>query len=180
MTSAIQRTDVRGGDEESNNAVQASAPSPTSLPQAEVTGTPGLMVESTAAQSPNSLPDDELDSATPETESIGIPDSIELMGPPENSSFLLNTPITVYWDWPLALEDNQQFTLYLLKESEEFLVGDTAESSMGDQGYQLNFIPENFVNLEGDYTIQIRLEQFETSAIIAISKSRAVLFIRER
>jgi len=106
-------------------------------------------------------------------------DSIVFIGPPSNSIFSLQTPVTIYWDWPFYEDQNQLFAVYLMDDSGEYLAGTADEPSLGNRGYQLNFIPRDTVNSEGPYLIEIRLQQMESLAVLAVSNPRSIEFTLE-
>ncbi len=103
-------------------------------------------------------------------------ENIKLIGPPSNSFFSLQTPLTVYWDWPLEQENDQQFAVYLLDDSGEHLVGTADEPSLGNRGYQLSFVPGDKVNFDGPYLLEVRLEQVDSQGLIAASNPRTINF----
>lgn len=107
------------------------------------------------------------------------PTSIQINGPPEDSVFSFQTPLTIYWEWPFDQDESQRFTVYLQDEFGDYLAGMLNEPSLGDQGYQLSFVPADVVQSEGTYLVQIRLEYVEQQVIIATSKPRAIMFTRE-
>jgi hypothetical protein len=105
--------------------------------------------------------------------------AIQLKGPPDDSIFPLHAPITIYWDWPYGKEESYHFFVYLIDDSNEYLVGSAAEPSMGNHGYQLNFIPADTINFPGTFHIEIRLEEKETLFVSASSDPRKLTLTQD-
>lgn len=62
---------------------------------------------------------------------------IQLLGPPPDSTFAPDATISFYWQWPLPLNEDQVFEVYLLAEDEETLLGTVYEPNVGDS-YRLH------------------------------------------
>jgi hypothetical protein len=103
--------------------------------------------------------------------------TIQLSGPPPDSSFYLNDPMSIYWSWPLELTDDQQFAIYLLIDQTKYLAGIVQEPALGNQGYQLKFDPGNMVEDEGTYQLEVRLERKRSQTILVASSPRTVSFV---
>jgi hypothetical protein len=83
---------------------------------------------------------------------------IELLGPPGESRFRLNDNISFYWDWPLALEVNQRFAVYLREGGDEWLLGAVDQSNMGSS-FRLRANPAELVAEPAQYEWLVRLER---------------------
>jgi hypothetical protein len=101
---------------------------------------------------------------------------IQLVGPPPDSSFYLDDPVSTIWTWPLPQETGQQFAIYLVTDENEFLAGTVKDPSLGDYGYQLTYFPGDVVDSEGTYLLQIRLQQITSQKELATSIPRKLTF----
>jgi hypothetical protein len=88
---------------------------------------------------------------------------IDLLGPPEESRFQLNGDISFYWDWPLPLEANQRFAVYLREGGDEWLLGAVDQSNMGSS-FRLRANPAEFVAEPERYEWLVRLERMPGTA----------------
>lgn len=82
---------------------------------------------------------------------------IQLLGPPANSSFRLDDPVSFYWDWPLALGPNQRFAVYLRAGSDEWLLGAVEHNNLGS-AYRLRAELTELVSQPAQYEWLVRLE----------------------
>ncbi len=104
-------------------------------------------------------------------------DDLKIKGPPSESAFTLDSPVTLYWTWPdNYIKKQHQFSVYLLGEFEEWLIGTRDEPSLGDFGYHINFTPGKIVESPGKYDIEIRLEQKEPH-LIALRSNRVPVIL---
>ena len=101
---------------------------------------------------------------------------IQLIGPPPDSSFHLEDPLSTIWTWPLPQEAGQQFAVFLVTDENEFLAGTVKDPSLGDFGYQLTYSPGDVVNSEGTYLLQIRLQQTMSQIDLVTSIPRKLTF----
>jgi hypothetical protein len=84
--------------------------------------------------------------------------TIQLLGPPEESNFLLDSSISFYWNWPLSLETNQRFTVYLRMGGEEWPLGVVEQRNMG-ASFRLHVNPSELVSEPAAYEWVVKLEQ---------------------
>ena len=143
------------------NANASIAASPTNLPNVIVSAT---------QQSK------EIDT-TPLPPTLPANTEIQLIGPPPDSSFYLDDPISTIWTWPLPQEPGQQFSVYLVTGENEYLAGTVKEPSLGDFGYQLTYLPDDVVNSEGTYLLLIRLQQIRPQGDLVTSIPRTLTFL---
>ena len=101
---------------------------------------------------------------------------IQLVGPPPDSSFYLDDPLSTIWTWPLPQETGQQFAVYLFSDENEFLAGTVKDPSLGAFGYQLTYFPGDVVDSEGTYLLQIRLQQIRSKIDLVTSIPRKLTF----
>ena len=94
---------------------------------------------------------------------------IQLIGPPPDSSFYLDDPLSTIWIWPLPQEAGQQFAVFLVTDENEVLAGTVKDPSLGDFGYQLTYFPGDVVNSEGTFLLQIRLQQIKSQIDLVTS-----------
>ncbi len=102
---------------------------------------------------------------------------IQLLGPPPDSSFYLDDPLSAIWLWPLPRETGQQFAIYLVTDENEYLAGTVKDPSIGAFGYQLTYFPGDVVSSEGTYHLQIRLQQIRPQVDLVSSVPRLLTFI---
>ena len=102
-------------------------------------------------------------------------EDLEIFGPPTRSVFSLHTPVTIYWNWPFDLEGSLYFSVYLLNDSGEQLIGSVYEPSLGKLGYQLTFIPFETVESPGSYFFEVRMENDELGNGLIISDQRTLI-----
>ncbi|RMG99564.1 MAG: hypothetical protein D6706_05265, partial [Chloroflexi bacterium] len=96
---------------------------------------------------------------------------IELLGPPPDTTWVGNQPVTFYWQWPYPLANNQQFVVVIQTNGEEQRLGAVDQPNLGT-GYRLQAVlPTN-----GELVWEVRLE---TKAALAplISSERRILTI---
>lgn len=166
-------------EKESATANQAPTP-PVSTLEPSITQnlTPfptSTLTEAAAIPIGTESPRIEIPAVVETTDQTILPD-IQLYGPPPNSIFSLQTPLTVYWDWPYENIEDRHFSLYLVDESGEYLAGTVNEPSLGNRGFQLNFVPADVLKAEGAYLIEIHLEQIDPFITLADSNPRAIFF----
>jgi hypothetical protein len=94
---------------------------------------------------------------TPLPSQISPDTVIELLGPPGETLFRLNDSISFYWNWPLALEVNQRFAVYLRASGNEWLLGTVDENNMGTS-FRLRATPAELVAEPAQYQWLVRLE----------------------
>ncbi|MCB9430553.1 MAG: hypothetical protein H6668_01075 [Ardenticatenaceae bacterium] len=119
-----------GGEE-----TAVSPPSATTTPPATPTSLPAPTETDTGNAATPLPPTPTAQPATP------LPaDNIILLGPPAGSTFPANTPITLFWQWPHPLTDEQQFSVYWQQDKQTQLLGRLTEPNFGDL-FQLQTTP---------------------------------------
>lgn len=108
--------------------------------------------------------------ATPQITPRGQTITISILGPPTNSSFSKDTPVSIYWNWPDAnLNEGYRFSVYIIDDFEERIVGTANEPALGSHGFQINFLPDDLNITPGTYQLEIRLESDSSDTVIAKS-----------
>lgn len=82
---------------------------------------------------------------------------IQLLGPPTESSFQLNDPISFYWNWPFTLGPDQRFAVYLRAGSDEWLLGTVEHNNLGS-AFRLRAELMELVSQAAQYEWLVRLE----------------------
>ncbi len=136
-------------EKESATTTNQASTSPESILEPSITQslTPlptSTLTESAAIPIGTESPDIDFPAVVEPLDETILPD-IQLYGPPPNSVFSLQTPLTVYWDWPYENFEDRHFSLYLVDDSGEYLAGTVNEPSLGNRGFQLNFVPADIL-----------------------------------
>lgn len=149
---ATTLTQTEEGEEEAETVGSATI-TPPLLGLATPWGVIGRDVESPPVAIPVAT------TPTPTTVVSSLPPeaTIQLLGPPADSSFRLDDRISFYWDWPLALEANQRFAVYLRAGSDEWLLGVVESNNLGS-AFRLSARPTELVSQPTQYEWQVRLE----------------------
>jgi hypothetical protein len=84
---------------------------------------------------------------------------IELLGPPQGSSFALDptNQLIFTWSWPVALEANQRFGVYLTASGRTFRIGSVSQTLLGNQ-YQFKTLATSVPVRPGPAEWHVRLE----------------------
>lgn len=113
--------------------------------------------------------------AAPLAEVEGV---VVVYGPPPESAFHLDEPITFYWSWPEPLTEEQQFSLYLRSNAGEQRIGTISEANLG-RAYWLSATLADRVSGPGPVAWHVRLEEVSGDRTFARSPER-VLSLRGR
>ncbi len=98
---------------------------------------------------------------------------IQLLGPPEDSIFSKNQPLSFYWQWPLTLAEDQFFTVTLFVNDQLLDIGSVNEPNVGlSYRWQLN--PASIPNSAEMIQWQIRLFSENSDTPLMISENRVV------
>ena len=161
---------------DSNNDKIGIPPSPSMMPtsnaNASIPATPTSLENATVSVMERN---NEFDT-TPIPQTLPVNAQIQLIGPPPDSSFYLEDPLSTIWTWPLPQESGQQFAVYLITDENEYLAGTVKDPSLGAIGYQLTYFPDDIVNSEGTYLLQIRLQQIRPQIDLVTSVPRTLTF----
>ncbi len=117
---------------------------------------------------------------TPSPQPTLPPDAtITLNGPPEGSSFPSTSTITFYWDWPLLLAENQQFTLSLTNGDQEHQIATVNDQNLGRQYAATVDLGSIEQTPESSLSWQIKLIDSDSGTILAQSERRKLMFISQ-
>jgi PKD repeat protein len=85
--------------------------------------------------------------------------TIQLLGPPQESQFALSSDnfLIFTWSWPLPLQPDERFGLYLNAQGRFVQIGAVNEPA-GENQYQLKVNAANVPAAPGDHQWQVRLE----------------------
>ena len=161
---------------ESDNEKIGKPPSPSMMPTGNAnTSIPASPTSRTNVTVTATQRSNEIDT-TPLPPTPPANAQIQLIGPPPDSSFYLDDPLSTIWTWPLPQEAGQQFAVFLVTDENEFLAGTVKDPSLGDFGYQLTYFPGDVVNSEGTFLLQIRLQQIKSQIDLVTSVPRKLTF----
>ncbi|MCP4363065.1 MAG: hypothetical protein GY796_34110 [Chloroflexi bacterium] len=99
--------------------------------------------------------------------------TITLLGPPLNGRYQPSDRINFYWQWPLPLTEEQQFSLVWLVDGEVRSLGTLTEPNLG-LNYRLTATAPGNVN---NVTWQMRLELISTGESLVVSEERPLLIL---
>jgi hypothetical protein len=99
---------------------------------------------------------------------------IQLLGPPDDGRFELDDDVSFYWKWPLALEANQRFGVYLRRGGDEWLLGAVERANMGSFFY-LRARAADLVAEPAQYEWLVRLETRPVAAADGSTADTVVL-----
>jgi hypothetical protein len=119
--------------------------------------------------------------AVPPPTSILIPTlpptaTITLLGPPDQSRFMVEDNITVYWTWPLLLTEDQYFGVYLQEETEESRIGRLEEANFGT-GYRWQTEAQYLTDDGGEVSYLIKLETILANEPLITSEPRTIFIL---
>lgn len=100
---------------------------------------------------------------------------ITLLGPEAGVSLPSGTVLDLTWNWPLALEADQQFVVYLVNANGATPIG-FASSPVEGTRYALR-LAGDWAFPTGDYQWQVKLESRSAVAILAESELRPLTFL---
>ncbi len=169
-------------NESSLQANPTAAPTPLSTKPSEVADAAGTPVIS--GQPPIATAIRNGSPATPEP-SVPPPsptptpppeDAAVLLGPPVDSSFSVDSPVTFYWQSDKRLEEDQLFVLHIFSEAGEQAASVISASELGS-GYQAGFVADSLDLPPGDYLWQVRLLGQPAGPLLAVSEQRPITFV---
>jgi len=170
------------------------APLPTATPEANKAETAvstkfstDIPTEPAPLKSVTPAPDNELPTlaatAVPPAEVTLIPQptlpptaTIILLGPPDQSRFMAEDNITVYWTWPLPLAEDQYFGIYLQEETGDSRIGRLEEANFGT-GYRWQTEAQYLTDDGGEVSYLIKLETILTDTPLITSEPRALFIL---
>lgn len=98
---------------------------------------------------------------------------IELLGPPDDSVLPADAPVSLFWTWPLDLNEGQRFVVYLLVADEERPLPPLTEPNMGS-GYHAQLQPADLSDLGSEFRWQVRLESDANTSPLRASDTRTL------
>ena len=101
-------------------------------------------------------------------------DVAQLLGPPENSRFSRRDTISFYWQAARELQEDQQFTLYLIDSGgNEHQLATVVEANLG-QLFQTSTLPAKHQLGAGSYSWEVRLGEGAQEGDLGRSERRAI------
>ena len=104
---------------------------------------------------------------------------IQLLGPPTDSTFAAEATVSFYWQWPLALSEDQFFAVTLLTEDGVQIVGTVHEPNVGDH-YRLHMRLEDVGRTAVSLQWQVTLSTTFTPQPLRTSETRSLQILESR
>ncbi|MEZ4512736.1 MAG: hypothetical protein R3C62_12735 [Chloroflexota bacterium] len=142
-----------------------SPPTPAPPPTLTTPPTPTTVATAETAVSPPPT-------ATSQPVSTLPPGDITLLGPPAGSTFPVNTPITLFWQWPHPLTEGQQFNVYWQQDGQTRLLGQLDEPNFGNL-YQFQTTPTTAGNTVWWVTLEI--STIKSAQVESLQRSLSIL-----
>ena len=101
---------------------------------------------------------------------------IELLGPPPDSSFRQEDAISFYWDWPLAVAEDQQLAVYVRQNEQETLLSAVAEPNLGAR-YRVRVDAASLAQMAGPIEWFVRLQSELTPPSVLVQSDTRTLNI---
>jgi hypothetical protein len=102
--------------------------------------------------------------------------TITLLGPPDQSRFMAEDTITIYWTWPLPLAEDQYFGIYLQEETGETRIGRLEEANFGT-GYRWQTEAQYLTDDGGEVNYLIKLETILSDTPLITSEPRTLFVL---
>jgi len=99
--------------------------------------------------------------------------AVILLGPPHDTHFRLQDSVVFYWDWPLPLTDDQQFTLYIQHDGQTIPIASLNEPNLGTT-YRASLPLSDLLSETAVIQWQIRLESSFADTPLTTSAIRAI------
>ena len=99
--------------------------------------------------------------------------AVVLLGPPPDTIFRLQDRVVFYWDWPLPLTDDQQFTLYIQHDGQTIPIASLTEPNLGTT-YRVSLPLSDLLTQAADIQWQIRLESSFADTPLTASAIRPI------
>lgn len=99
--------------------------------------------------------------------------AVSLLGPPNDTHFRLQDSVAFYWDWPLPLTDDQQFTLYIQHDGQTIPIASLNEPNLGTT-YRISLPLTDLLTEATSIQWQIRLESSFADTPLATSEIRPI------
>ncbi len=103
--------------------------------------------------------------------------TITLLGPPNQSRFMAEDNITLYWTWPLPLAEDQYFGIYLQEETGESRIGRLEEANFGT-GYRWQTEAQYLTDDGGEVRYLIKLETILSDEPLISSEPRTLFILK--
>ena len=103
---------------------------------------------------------------------------IQIAAPNSGARFLVEDEIPFSWIWPVPIEDDHVFVVYLLDGEEESVIGEVAGSEVGsNNNYLLRTAVSNLIDHQpGAFSWQIRLEDKDSGELFEESAQFPLVF----
>lgn len=102
--------------------------------------------------------------------------TITILGPPDQSRFMAEDNLVVYWSWPLPLTEDQYFGIYLQDENSESRIGRLEEANLGS-GYRWQTETQYLTDGGGEVTYLIKLETILVDDPLITSEPRTLFVL---
>ena len=99
--------------------------------------------------------------------------AVSLLGPPHDTIFRLQDSVVFYWDWPLPLTDDQQFTLYIQHDGQPIPIASLNEPNLGTT-YRASLPLTDLLSETAVIQWQIRLESSFADTPLTTSDIRTI------
>lgn len=135
--------------------------------------TPTPIAASTITPAPTSSPP----TATPYNAPVyDAETAVILLGPPDETLLRLQDLVVFYWDWPLPLSDDQQFTLYIQHDGQTTAIASLNEPNLGTT-YRANLHLGDLLTEAATIQWQIRLESSFADTPLTASDIRTIIVL---
>jgi serine/threonine protein kinase len=140
---------------------RTGAPPPTEPATAAAQG-----VDGTASPTPTL-------SGTTRTPGIPLGNSITMVSPATNDRYRRSEQINFFWTWPIVLNPDERFTVYILDGEQEYALESVTEPANAGS-YRLTVDAEDIPTEESDLAWQVRLEGADNEPLVT---SNSVSFV---
>lgn len=107
-----------------------------------------------------------------------IENTIQVMEPPPDEKIKIGSTVVFTWTWPITLEANQSFSVYVADINGEQVIGQVKEAN--DEGiYELEVNSATFAADNGIYLWHVILFDDKTSKEISISTTTPIRIVRD-
>lgn len=136
--------------------------------------TPTPIATSTMTPIPTPVPTSRPPTATPYNAPVyDAETAVVLLGPPDETLLRLQDLAVFYWDWPLPLSDDQQFTLYIQHDGQTTAIASLNEPNLGTT-YRATLHLNDLLTEATTIQWQIRLESSFADAPLTASEIRTI------
>jgi hypothetical protein len=101
---------------------------------------------------------------------------IQLLGPAEDSRFGAEDSVSYYWLWPIPLKQGQLFTLHILANGEEHVVGPLDAPNL-DSAYRVRVSMGDVIGSSGLLQWKVRLSIIPSLTPLIESETRTITLL---